>query len=226
MHPLAGKKQSPEHIAKRVAKQLGQKRTVESRKKMAAAKRGQKYSDERLLRNAERLKAQVSHLNTSEAIAKRAASRRGKPRDAATIAKMSAAAKRQWEALNEAERIKALVPWIKGGQKAAMQVVNGTTLEQIVEETLKATSVKYEKQFRISYYICDFCLPDTKTIIEVHGCYWHQCPICGYDNHRTEEIRAKDARKTAYLESKGYTVKVIWEHSLPGYRLRKSKRKS
>ena len=37
MHPLKNKKQSLEHIAKRVAKQLGQKRTKEQRKRMSEA---------------------------------------------------------------------------------------------------------------------------------------------------------------------------------------------
>lgn len=191
--------------------------------KMSRSRTGVKYSEERLARNAERLK-NPTHLNTPEAIAKREKTRKGAKRSEASKARMSASAKRRFARMSEEEKANYLQIWVEAGQEAAKQFTKDTVIEKTVEATLKASGVEYIKQFQVSYYRCDFYIPETNTIIEAHGCYWHQCPVCGYNNHRTEEIRAKDVRKIAYLESKGYTVNVIWEHSMEGHKTRKPKK--
>ena len=125
--------------------------------------------------------------------------------------------------MTEDDKAAYLQAWIDGGQKASSRMVEDTVIEKLVEETLKASGVEYVKQLHVSYYVCDFFIPATNTIIEVNGCFIHQCPECGCNNHRTEEVRMKDARKLAYLKSKGYTVNVIWEHSIEGHKTRKPK---
>jgi very-short-patch-repair endonuclease len=42
----------------------------------------------------------------------------------------------------------------------------------------------------------DFFLPDLGTIIEIDGVYWHQL----------KEVRERDARKSLWLQSRGYKV--------------------
>lgn len=220
MHPLEGRKQTPEHVAKRVAKQLGQKRTAESRAKMAAAKQGTKQKPET---KAKRAASLMGRKMSPEAVAKSAAAKRGKPRSPEMRAKLSLAQKRIWERLTEAEKAEYLQIWIDAGQKASLRTTKDSTIERMVEETLKASGVAYEKQFRVGIYTGDFYIPATNTIVEVNGCWIHRCSVCGWNNHGAEEIRAKDVRKLAYLQSKGYTINIIWEHSIEGHKIKKPK---
>lgn len=64
----------------------------------------------------------------------------------------------------------------------------------------------------------DVYIPSTKTIIEVYGTYWHCDPrkyISDYYNKSmkltAQEIWDRDAKRKNFLESLGYTVKVLWE---------------
>jgi G:T-mismatch repair DNA endonuclease (very short patch repair protein) len=145
----------------------------------------------------------------------------GKKRPDWVIEKINETRKSTWENLTYEERMVRLEPWIKAGQEASRKIVKDTKIERYVEAQLIATEIEYQKQFRIGIYSCDFYIPSQNKIIEVNGCFYHQCPECGFANRRTEEIRAKDARKVAYLESKGFIVEVIWEHSIDPSELKK-----
>ncbi len=209
------------HIgASRMAK--GYKHSKAARDKMTQSRIGKKYSPERLERNMERLK-NPQHLNTPEARVKSGKTRTGMEYSGEAKARMSASAKRRMAHMTEEEKAAYLIPWIDGGQQASKRVVKDTIIEKMVEKTLKASGVEYVKQLQVSYYSCDFYIPSTNTVIEVNGCFVHRCAQCGFNKHGAEEIRAKDARKLAYLESKGYTVKIIWEHDIDGHKVRKPK---
>lgn len=49
-------------------------------------------------------------------------------------------------------------------------------------------------------------------ILEVDGCYHHDCSSCGYLNDRG--LHEQDARKTALLEAAGYYVVRLWGHEV------------
>ena len=61
--------------------------------------------------------------------------------------------------------------------------------------------------------------PETKTVFQYHGCYWHGCRKC-YPNDRDRIIDRKDKtrddlfkatkRRTAYLRKAGYRVVEVW----------------
>lgn len=64
----------------------------------------------------------------------------------------------------------------------------------------------------------DVYIPSTKTIIEVYGTYWHCDPrkyTSDYYNKSlkltAQEIWDRDTKRKNFLESLGYTVKVLWE---------------
>lgn len=67
----------------------------------------------------------------------------------------------------------------------------------------------------------DIVLPRLKTVIFVHGCYWHRHPGCKFayqPKSRVEFWTAKfvdnverDTRNREALESLGWRVLVIWE---------------
>jgi len=210
------------HIAEsRMAKEYTH--SPETRAKIRIKKSGVTYSEETKQKHREHYPH--DRINSPEAVAKRDAKRRGAKRTPEMRARMSASAKKRYEHLSEAEKLFFLQPWIEAGQIASERVTRDTKLEILVEETLKASGVPYEKQYQVYPYYGDFYIPSTNIIIEVNGCFIHQCPICGWSNHRTEEVHAKDARKKAFLESKGYIVKVIWEHEIEGHKTRLPKKK-
>ncbi len=79
-----------------------------------------------------------------------------------------------------------------------------TKPERIVEQLLKEKQIKYIKQYPYKLGIADFYLPDSNTIIEVNGDYWHNLP----------GAPEKDKIKYNYLLNNGYNLKVIWESDI------------
>lgn len=193
----------------------------ETKEKFSKTRIGRSYPKER---KAVYKKRNMAYLNTPETIAKRGITMRGRMVSQETRAKMSDAKKRFMSSISEEEKLNRLEAWIEAGQKASSRKLQDTSIEKIIEQKLIADNESYVKQYKVGAYHCDFYIPTKNTIVEVNGCFIHQCPECGWNNHRTEEIRAKDAKKLAYLQSKGYTVNVIWEHSIDGHKVRLPKK--
>lgn len=63
----------------------------------------------------------------------------------------------------------------------------------------------------IGYRLPDFVnVNGKKKVIELFGCYWHSCPICGFD-----KIKKKNDKRIHQDYAKlGYDCLVIWEHEL------------
>jgi len=68
----------------------------------------------------------------------------------------------------------------------------------------------------------DIVLPKYKTVIFVHGCFWHGCPTCRhakirptanaeYWNKKLDRTMDRDKSNKASLEHIGWQVLVIWE---------------
>jgi len=68
----------------------------------------------------------------------------------------------------------------------------------------------------------DIVLPKYKTVIFVHGCFWHGCPVCRhaqvrpqtnteYWNKKLDRTMARDKENIERLRSLGWRVLVIWE---------------
>lgn len=68
----------------------------------------------------------------------------------------------------------------------------------------------------------DIVLPKWKTIIFVHGCFWHGCSLCDHGRRKPksnkafweEKIRkniARDSLRQRELRELGWSVFVIWE---------------
>ena len=84
-------------------------------------------------------------------------------------------------------------------------------LEHRVANMLKANSISFERQFKIGKYAVDFAFPAVKMVLEVQGCYWHACTLCGYENKRRQFL---DKRRKAYIEYRGWDVRWVWEHDI------------
>jgi DNA mismatch endonuclease (patch repair protein) len=68
----------------------------------------------------------------------------------------------------------------------------------------------------------DIVLPKYKTVIFVHGCFWHGCPTCRhagirpianaeYWEKKLNRTIERDKNNLAALEQMGWRVMVIWE---------------
>lgn len=67
----------------------------------------------------------------------------------------------------------------------------------------------------------DISLPMYKTIIFVHGCFWHQHPLCKYSirpnsnveywNSKLDHNIVRDKKNIKLLRDNGWKVIIIWE---------------
>jgi DNA mismatch endonuclease (patch repair protein) len=68
----------------------------------------------------------------------------------------------------------------------------------------------------------DIVFPRYRTVLFVHGCFWHRCPHCavgkqevrsnlGYWLPKLERNQARDAKAQAGLAAAGWRVLLIWE---------------
>lgn len=97
-----------------------------------------------------------------------------------------------------------------------------TAPEMVLRRALRRLNVRYRSHQRVSGAIVDLVLPDLKTVVLVHGCFWHGCarhykPPKSRVRFWTEKIRtnrARDARQVRALRAVGWTVVVFWSHSL------------
>jgi len=51
-----------------------------------------------------------------------------------------------------------------------------------------------------------------KIVVEMNGCYWHGCDICGYEDLFGAKVR--DAKKRETYEKNGYLPITFWEHEM------------
>ncbi len=66
---------------------------------------------------------------------------------------------------------------------------------------LREDGIRFRRQYAIGRYIADFCAPRLKIVVEVDG-----------SQHLDQ--RAYDARRTRYLEAKGYRVLRFWNRQV------------
>jgi DNA mismatch endonuclease (patch repair protein) len=84
--------------------------------------------------------------------------------------------------------------------------------QRLEQALLDAGLQELQREYLVGYYRVDEALPEQKLAVEMDGCYWHGCPVCGYAG-RAENIKL-DKRKQTYLMRHGWTVVRIREHEL------------
>jgi very-short-patch-repair endonuclease len=198
--PNRGRKRTPEQRARMSAANKGRKPSPETVEKIAAARRGKPsnrkgatFSEESRRKLSEAKKGHPGPIGTKH--------------DAAFSARVSASNKRRWQTATEEQKRAHL-------DKLHKTIIT-SQLEEIVAAELDQQGVQYERQWKIGWYRVDFYVPATNTIIEANGCYWHQCQQCGFNDERLSEQREKDEKRYEYLQRKGYTLKIVWEHEFP-----------
>ncbi len=84
----------------------------------------------------------------------------------------------------------------QGRATALKRKVRISRLEQQLMQLLELAGEPYEHSVPVERWIVDFCLPQRRTMIEVHGSYWHDRP----------SAVERDERKRLRLQELGWTV--------------------
>lgn len=102
---------------------------------------------------------------------------------------------------------------------------SNTKLEVLVRKGLHARGLRYRLGGAKLPGRPDIVLPKHRTVVFVHGCFWHghACPLYRIPKTRPEfwankigTNRARDERVVGELETAGWRVLTIWECSLRG----------
>jgi DNA mismatch endonuclease (patch repair protein) len=96
-----------------------------------------------------------------------------------------------------------------------------TRPELVVRRVLHRHGLRFRLHRRDLPGTPDLVLPKFRTVIQVHGCFWHQHPNCrraappssnvDFWRQKLERNIARDAEVRAHLEQLGWRVLVIWE---------------
>jgi DNA mismatch endonuclease (patch repair protein) len=106
-----------------------------------------------------------------------------------------------------------------------MAAVRGkdTKPEKLVRSALHRSGFRYSLHRRDLPGKPDLVLPKYKTVVFVHGCFWHghECPRGKkpatrkqFWNKKLNQNRLRDQKSIAALEVMGWNVFVVWECSL------------
>lgn len=104
-----------------------------------------------------------------------------------------------------------------------------TQPEITVRSLLHRAGFRFRKNVRKLPGTPDVALPQYRTVVFVHGCFWHQhqdCPRARWPASNTEFWNAKldrnvapDRRTNKELESAGWRVIVVWQCELKNDKL-------
>lgn len=88
-----------------------------------------------------------------------------------------------------------------------------------IEKYIKPYIQDYKRQYYIPEIkqFCDIFLPESNTIIEINGSYWHcdrRIYVNGPINDIQKEKIKKDEIKYNFLNNNGYHLIVIWEYDI------------
>jgi len=99
---------------------------------------------------------------------------------------------------------------------------SNTTPEIRVRKLLHSLGYRFRLHRRDLPGNPDIVLPKYKTVIFVHGCFWHGCPTCQhakirpvanaeYWDKKLNRTLKRDKSNVTALEQLGWNVMVIWE---------------
>ena len=98
---------------------------------------------------------------------------------------------------------------------------SGTKPEQAVRSMLHKMGFRFRLNRRDLPGTPDIILPNYRTVIFVHGCFWHRHPNCNlatmpkqnadFWREKFERNMIRDAQKVNDLEALGWRVKIVWE---------------
>lgn len=90
-----------------------------------------------------------------------------------------------------------------------------TKIERETYGALERLRVAFLRQQRLGHWIVDALIPQTKTVVEVQGDYWHANPaLYPEPTAKQRDRRARDQQKHGWLRNHGYRVVELWERDI------------
>jgi len=96
-----------------------------------------------------------------------------------------------------------------------------TAPEEKVAGLLRKLKIKYRRNVKTLPGQPDFVIKSAKTVIFVHGCFWHGHPNCKlarrpktnkrFWKQKAIDNRRRDRRKERLLRKQGWRVMTIWQ---------------
>jgi DNA mismatch endonuclease (patch repair protein) len=96
-----------------------------------------------------------------------------------------------------------------------------TAPEETVKSILGQLRIQYRRNVTTLPGSPDFVIPSAKTVIFVHGCFWHAHPNCKlakrpktntkFWNNKAIDNRRRDLRKNRLLRKQGWHIITIWQ---------------
>lgn len=120
--------------------------------------------------------------------------------------------------------VDSLTPEQRSAQMSRIRGSN-TKLEVLVRKGLHARGLRYRLGGAKLPGRPDIVLPKYRTVVFVHGCFWHghDCPLYRLPKTRPEfwadkigKNRMRDQRVISELEAMDWRVLTVWECSLRG----------
>lgn len=105
--------------------------------------------------------------------------------------------------------------FVRNSAKSARDQIKSkvTKPHLILKDALVAAGFgDFQTEYSLGYYHIDEALPSLKVAVEMDGCYWHGCTLCGHPG--LKENHALDKRKTSFLKNEGWVVLRIPEHEV------------
>lgn len=88
-----------------------------------------------------------------------------------------------------------------------------TSIELLSQESLLRRDIAFLTDVPLeSITRADLLISDSRIAVFCDGCYWHACPVCGFD--RLLANRVRDERITRILSERNWTVLRFWEHEI------------
>lgn len=107
-------------------------------------------------------------------------------------------------------------------RRRMMQGIKGknTTPERVVRSIAHGAGLRFRLHAKHLPGTPDLVFPRHKTVVFVHGCFWHRhnCKLAAspktrpdFWQHKFEQNMARDKIAKARLEDQGWQVVIIWE---------------
>jgi G:T-mismatch repair DNA endonuclease (very short patch repair protein) len=203
-HALKGRKQSPEHVARRVAAvRAARESTPDWKEHVSEAMKGNRHGSG----NTGKIQSEEQKRAHSERMT-------GREHSDETRAKMSVSQKRVWAGRTPEE----IQEFLERKQATSFKPTN---IERWLHAWLDEEGIAFviHPWVRVTYggirrvLRPDVLLPAHNLVIEVQGCYWHGCIACYGEKARTDRVIEDEIRRTL-MQEQGYSVFELLEHDI------------
>ena len=97
-----------------------------------------------------------------------------------------------------------------------------TRPERILRGALRRRGIRYRSYRQVGGISVDLVLPDLRTVVLVHGCFWHGCkqhytrPLgnATFWSRKLNENKRRDTRQIRRIRAAGWRILTVWQHSL------------